>query len=87
MNDLFITEDEQAATGALFSPCRRYRYLLWRIWDFSKPHATFCLMNGSTADEVADDATVTRCTKERADAARKKIIRYVQRTTGRKAEW
>ena len=63
--DLFPTEQTRA-TGAIFSPCRRYRYLLWRIWDFKRPHATFCLMNGSTADEVADDATVTRC-QVRAD--------------------
>ena len=63
--ELFPTEHGRA-TGAIFSDCRRYRYLLWRVWDFDKPHATFCLMNGSTADETADDATVTRC-QVRAD--------------------
>lgn len=54
--------EKAAATGAVFSECRRWRYLLWRTWDHSLPHATFCLMNGSTADEVENDATVTRCT-------------------------
>ena len=45
-------------TGAHFSPCRRWRYLLWRQWDNSLPTATFVLMNPSTADEVNDDPTV-----------------------------
>jgi len=65
MSDLFTIEQE-AATGAIFSPCRRYRYLLWRIWDATAPPATFCMMNGSTADEVDDDATVTRCCERAA---------------------
>jgi hypothetical protein len=46
LTDLFATELERR-TGAVFSPCRRWRYLLWRIWDATKPHATFCMMNGS----------------------------------------
>lgn len=53
-------------TGALFSTCRRYRWLLWRIWDQTVPHATFCLMNGSTADEINNDPTVTRCCERTA---------------------
>jgi hypothetical protein len=60
MTDLFATELERR-TGAVFSPCRRWRYLLWRIWDATKPHATFCMMNGSTANEIDGDATVDRC--------------------------
>jgi hypothetical protein len=59
VTDLFATE-QQAATGAVFSPCRKWRYLLWRIWDASLPHATAIYMNPSTADEVNDDPTVTR---------------------------
>lgn len=47
-------------TGALFSPCRTWRYRLWRIWDASLPRAVFVLMNPSTATEVDDDATVLR---------------------------
>ena len=56
--DLF---GEHVATGAVFSECRQWRYALWRIWNPDLPHATFCLMNGSTADEVENDPTVTRC--------------------------
>jgi len=47
--------------GAVFSPCRLYRYRLWRIWDRAIAPAVFCLMNCSTADEVKDDPTVKRC--------------------------
>lgn len=57
--DLFPAE-QSAATGAIFSACRQWRYLLWRTWDPTLPHAAFCLMNGSTADETDNDPTVTR---------------------------
>lgn len=60
MSDLFAGQELDECTGATFSPCRKWRYALWRIWDRSKPHATFCLMNGSTADEVNNDPTVER---------------------------
>ena len=46
---------------AKFSSCRRYRYALWRIWDFSKPSAMFIGLNPSTADETKDDPTIRRC--------------------------
>jgi hypothetical protein len=58
--DLF-QEDKRATTGAVFSPCRLWRYRLWRVWDPALPRALFCLMNPSTADEVENDATVARC--------------------------
>lgn len=48
-------------TGARFSPCRTYRYLLWRIWDERKPLVNFLMLNPSTADEVENDPTVARC--------------------------
>lgn len=48
-------------TGATFSPCRRYRYRLWRIWDESARKAVFVMLNPSTADEVENDPTVERC--------------------------
>jgi hypothetical protein len=47
--------------GALFSPCRTYRYALWRIWDEDRPPVLFVGLNPSTADEDADDPTVRRC--------------------------
>ena len=47
-------------SGATFSPCRRWRYLLWRRWDASKPVANFLMLNPSTADEVKLDPTCSR---------------------------
>lgn len=49
------------STGATFSPCRIYRYALWRIWDDTKPFAMFIGLNPSTADEIENDPTVRRC--------------------------
>ena len=48
--------------GAEFSPCRKYRYALWRIWDEQRPYLLFICLNPSTADEVNDDPTLVRCT-------------------------
>jgi hypothetical protein len=47
--------------NAIFSPCRRYRYALWRTWDKSKSSVLFIGLNPSTADETIDDPTLTRC--------------------------
>jgi hypothetical protein len=47
-------------SGATFSPCRRWRYLLWRRWNASKPVANFLMLNPSTADEVKLDPTCAR---------------------------
>jgi len=48
-------------SGATFSDCREYRYVLWRIWDDDKPKVMFIGLNPSTADEKTDDATIRRC--------------------------
>jgi len=47
-------------SGALFSPCRRWRYLLWRRWDPARPVANFLMLNPSTADEWQLDPSCTR---------------------------
>lgn len=47
-------------SGAVFSACRRWRYLLWRRWDETKPVANFLMLNPSTADEVKLDPSCTR---------------------------
>jgi hypothetical protein len=38
-----------------------YRYLLWRTWDASRPHALWILLNPSMADERIDDPTLRHC--------------------------
>ena len=48
------------ASGANFSRCRRWRYLLWRRWDAEKPAANFLMLNPSTADEHRLDPTCAR---------------------------
>lgn len=50
--------------GARFSPCRSYRYSLWRDGlgpSGMKRHAMFVGLNPSTADETNNDPTVRRC--------------------------
>lgn len=47
--------------GADFSPCRTWRYRLWRIWEPAKPSVLFLMLNPSTADETRNDPTVERC--------------------------
>lgn len=48
-----------------FSPCRLYRYTLWRSWggmfDAQAEYAMFIGLNPSTADETLDDPTIRRC--------------------------
>ncbi len=47
-------------SGAHFSRCRRWRYLLWRRWDATRPVANFLMLNPSTADELKLDPSCTR---------------------------
>jgi hypothetical protein len=48
--------------NAVFSPDRKYRYLLTRRWDMKGKTVLFIGLNPSTADENADDATIRRLT-------------------------
>ena len=52
---------ENKNSGAVFSPCNKHRYQLWRIWDESKPNVLFIMLNPSTADTTEDDPTIRRC--------------------------
>lgn len=64
---LFETDPEPVATvpgyPSVFSPCRKYRYCLWRIWrNIAAPkYALWCLCNPSTADDDDLDPTLRRC--------------------------
>ena len=46
---------------ACFNSARTHRYYLQRSWDLDKPAMAFVCLNPSTADEVVNDPTVTRC--------------------------
>ena len=39
-----------------------YRYLLWRVWDTTRPRLLWILLNPSVADGERDDPTLRRCT-------------------------
>lgn len=52
--------------SCIFSPCRAYRYTLWRdVRDLQTPnpdgYAMFIALNPSTADDTQDDPTIRRC--------------------------
>lgn len=49
--------------GANFSPDRKYRYALWRIWQPDKPLVMVIGLNPSTANEHVDDPTIKRVMK------------------------
>ena len=46
---------------ATFSEDRRYRYTLTRRTGFGNRAVMFTMLNPSTADEIRNDSTVTRC--------------------------
>ena len=58
---------EQHSEIATFSPCRKYRYTLWRTWPRMLGHlpgyVNFICLNPSTADETTDDNTIRKCVK------------------------
>ena len=58
LSDMFPQFDDR---GAEFSDCKKYRYLLWRIWNKKLPTLTVIGLNPSTADETIDDPTVRKC--------------------------
>lgn len=47
-------------SGAIFSENRKYRYVLWRIWNRQQPAVIFIGFNPSTAHEIKDDPTVIK---------------------------
>lgn len=51
----------QSEEGAIFSPDRAHRYVLWRRWAEHGPSVLFVGLNPSTADERTNDPTIRRC--------------------------
>lgn len=47
--------------GAIFSPCERYRYRLWRREPGGGRTLLWIMLNPSTADEAQLDPTLRRC--------------------------
>lgn len=59
MSDVSLMVDMQS--DAAFSPCGRYRYKLWRVWDDARPPVLFVMLNPATADATQNDPTIRRC--------------------------
>src|SRR2546422_6653993 len=43
-----------SASGAVFSKCRRWRYLLWRRWDEKRPAANFLMLNPRSEEHTSE---------------------------------
>jgi hypothetical protein len=56
-----MAQDLLIERGAELSECGRYRYVLWRRWDKTRPRLGFIMLNPSTADAEVDDATIRVC--------------------------
>ena len=52
--------DLYGGSGAEFSNCGMYRYMLWRTWIPGKPAVMFIGLNPSTANQIDDDPTIRR---------------------------
>lgn len=52
--------DLQTPMGAIFSDDRRFRYVLWRVWNMNKPVILQIGLNPSDANEIKNDPTVVR---------------------------
>lgn len=48
-------------SGAVISDDGKYRYLLWRDWEITRPLVTWIMYNPSTAGAVVNDPTIRRC--------------------------
>jgi hypothetical protein len=53
----------ELTSGAIFSDERKYRYILFRIWDATLPRVMIIGLNPSTANENKNDNTITKCIK------------------------
>ena len=65
MKELLTAQTNQNGikSSAVYSPCKKYRYSLTRTISNSSLSLLFILLNPSTATELANDSTVSRCQK------------------------
>lgn len=58
-----MVTDLNTYTGAVFSPCKTYRYALWRKWRLPGPNILFIGVNPSRGGEFYSDPTIKRAIK------------------------
>jgi len=61
LRDLDLQEDRATGSGAVFSRCGSWRYLLWRVGTGRGGLLGMGMLNPSTADAARDDPTIRRC--------------------------
>lgn len=61
--EIITIQKELPPVGAKFSECRQYRYVLWRIFDSSRPCVAYIGLNPSKADEGRNDNTIKKLVK------------------------
>lgn len=55
-----LTDVLPGRSGAIFSPDRTHRYLLWRVWDSGLPLDMWLCHRPSSGDEKADTGLIPR---------------------------
>lgn len=71
---LGFRHDPASGFGAVFSCCGDYRYLLWRLPNARAKLLGMGMLNPSTADEHADDATIARCRRIAAQSGHTNLL-------------
>lgn len=71
---LDFRHDPTSGSGAVYSPCGKWRYLLWRIESRRAGLIAMGLLNPSTADHLRDDPTIRQCRKRARQAGAKGVL-------------
>lgn len=71
---LDFRHDPASGSGAVYSPCGQWRYLLWRIDSRRAGMIGMGLLNPSTADHMRDDATIRQCRMRARRAGAKAVL-------------
>lgn len=61
--ELFPPTAKYEESDAVLSDDGKYRYLLRRTWDHTKPRMLYVMLNPSTADASIDDPTIKSCVR------------------------
>jgi len=56
----FEFPNHNRTSGAIFSDCGKYRYLLWRCWHQSNPKLCIIILNPSDEESLSDNPLIRR---------------------------